>query len=406
MAVDGGPAEWPLDLDVGALLESGWRPTPFRQFILKVHSRCNLACDYCYMYEMADQGWRRQPRRMSRPIAERAARRVAEHVRTHGLTEIDVILHGGEPLLAGVEHLRHTLTALRAALPDGVVCRTRVQTNGTLLGPAFLRLFEEFGVRVGVSLDGDAAGHDRHRRHADDRGSHAEVLAGLRRLTEPRYRHLFDGLLCTIDLRNDPVATYEALLETGPPTIDFHLPYGSWDDPPPGRVPGDPAAPYGEWLVAVFDRWYGAPARETRVRLFGEIMRLVLGRPSRTEAVGLSPAAMVVVETNGALEQVDTLKSAYEGAAATPLHVLRDPFDTALLLPPVAARQIGERALADQCAACTVGRICGGGHYPSRYRAGSGFRNPSVFCPDLYRLITHIRRVVARDVVAMREGGR
>ncbi|MEU9838708.1 hypothetical protein AB0C69_05725, partial [Actinomadura sp. NPDC048032] len=35
---------------------------PFREFILKIHSRCNLACDYCYVYEMGDQSWRDQPR--------------------------------------------------------------------------------------------------------------------------------------------------------------------------------------------------------------------------------------------------------------------------------------------------------------------------------------------------------
>jgi tetratricopeptide (TPR) repeat protein len=33
-----------------------WQPTPLREFILKIHSRCDLSCHYCYMYQMADQG--------------------------------------------------------------------------------------------------------------------------------------------------------------------------------------------------------------------------------------------------------------------------------------------------------------------------------------------------------------
>ena len=50
------PAPWPLlDLDPAAMRAAGYKPTPFRQFILKVHSRCNLSCSYCYVYEMADQ---------------------------------------------------------------------------------------------------------------------------------------------------------------------------------------------------------------------------------------------------------------------------------------------------------------------------------------------------------------
>ena len=39
-----------------------WATTTLREFIVKVHSRCDLSCDYCYMYEMADQSWRSRPR--------------------------------------------------------------------------------------------------------------------------------------------------------------------------------------------------------------------------------------------------------------------------------------------------------------------------------------------------------
>jgi uncharacterized protein len=75
--------EWPFTLDISGLMASGWSPTPFREFVLKVHSRCDLACDYCYMYEMADQSWRDRPRRMSIEIAHRAAMRIGEHARGH-----------------------------------------------------------------------------------------------------------------------------------------------------------------------------------------------------------------------------------------------------------------------------------------------------------------------------------
>ncbi|HZB31352.1 MAG TPA: radical SAM protein, partial [Streptosporangiaceae bacterium] len=216
------------------------------------------------------------------------------------------------------------------------------------------------------------------------------------------YRHLFSGLLSTIDIDNDPVRTYEAMLEFEPPNIGFLLPHGNWDTPPPGRPP-DTSSPYGDWLVAVFDRWYGARTEETRIRLFDEIMRLLFGRPATGEAVGLSPVAIAVVETNGQIEQVDTLKSAYEGATGTTLHVSRDPFETALFLPSIAARQIRGLALADECRACHLHPICGAGNYAHRYRKGSGFRSPSVYCHDLKRLITRIHGVVSKDVEAIRE---
>jgi uncharacterized protein len=394
-------AEWPDTLDVRALLGQGWRPTPFREFILKVHSRCNLSCDYCYMYEMADQSWRRQPRRMARPTVDHVAVRIAEHARAKLLERVDVTLHGGEPLLAGVDHLRYTIETVRAACAPDIEVRFNIQTNGVLLETPFLELFREYGVQVGVSQDGDEEGHDRHRRWANGQGSFQAVRSGLRRLTSAPYRHLFSGLLSTVDLRNDPVRTYEAMLAFEPPAINFLLPHGNWDAPPPGRPP-DRSTPYGDWLVAAFDRWYGSPEKTTTVGLFEEITMLLFGRPSTGEAVGLSPAAIVVVETNGQIEQVDTLKSAYEGAAGTTLHVSRDPFEAALLLPSIAARQIRELALADECRECHLRLICGAGNYTHRYRSGSGFRNPSVYCHDLQLLITHIHDVVSRDLEAIR----
>jgi uncharacterized protein len=80
---------WPhAQLDVAALREAGHRAYPFRQFVVKIHSRCNLACDYCYVYEMADQGWRSQPTRMSLRVVRASVARIAEHVRAHDLRAI------------------------------------------------------------------------------------------------------------------------------------------------------------------------------------------------------------------------------------------------------------------------------------------------------------------------------
>jgi uncharacterized protein len=69
-----------------------------------------------------------------------------------------------------------------------------------------------------------------------------------------------------------------------------------------------------------------------------------------------------------------------------------------LLLPSIAARQLGLAALDETCNGCAVRRICGGGLYAHRYRPGTGFRNPSVYCPDLFRLIGHIRQRIRQDL--------
>ena len=395
---------WPYQLlDIDDLAANGWRRTPFHEFVLKVHQRCNLACDYCYVYELADQSWRDRPVAMSPQTWQAAARRMAEHVERHRLDRISVILHGGEPLLAGAERLGRIVGDIRAAVPDRCVVSVGMQTNGVMLAEPTLDLLMAYGVTVGVSLDGSAVSHDRHRRHRDGTGSHAAVERALRLLNDPRYRGSYAGLLCTIDPTSDPIDCYDALLRHAPPSIDLLLPHANWANPPQ-RPDGLGATAYGDWLVAVFDRWYDSPRPGTRIRLFEEIMHLVLGGASRSEQVGLSPVAVAVVESDGAIEQVDSLKSTYPGACATGLDVRSDSFDAALEHPGIVARQIGVAALCQDCLDCPVRQVCGAGHYAHRYRPGLGFRNPSVYCPDLRRIICHVTDRLANDLQRLRGG--
>src|SRR5882672_10478728 len=89
---------------------------PIRQVLLKIHSRCNLACDYCYVYRHADQTWRQRPRVMAKRTIDQAAARIAEHAIHHGLSSVIVVLHGGEPLLAGAHTIDYAVRAIRRAV--------------------------------------------------------------------------------------------------------------------------------------------------------------------------------------------------------------------------------------------------------------------------------------------------
>ncbi|TMR12163.1 FxsB family radical SAM/SPASM domain protein [Nonomuraea turkmeniaca] len=356
--------------------------TPFRQFVLKVHSRCDLACNHCYVYEHADQSWRGRPKVISLHTVERVASRIAEHVKQHDLEQIDVVLHGGEPLLAGHERLAAISTALRTAL-DGL-CRLglHLQTNGVRLDDRFCEVFAEHGIRVGVSLDGDRAANDRHRLFASGRSSHDQAVRAVERLRNRP--ELYAGLLCTVDVANDPIAVYEALRDLRPPRIDFLLPYATWDNPP--DRPSETA--YADWLIAIFERWQ-ADGRPTSVRLFESIIRTGRGEPSLTEAVGLEPSTMIVIDTDGSYELVDSLKVAYDGAPATGHDVFHHALDEVGSHPGVLARQGGVETLSATCQECPIVASCGGGLYTHRFRAGS-FDHPSVFCADLFKLVSHI----------------
>lgn len=363
----------------------------FREIVLKVHSRCDLACDHCYVYEHADQSWRGRPKVISPEVISRTASRLAEHATAHALPSVTVILHGGEPLLAGTARLRLVCEEFTRALDGVAALDLRIHTNGLQLSTRYLDLFAEFGVSVSVSLDGDRAANDRHRRFADGRTSHPLVLAAVDLLRTEPYRHLYQGLLCTVDVANDPVAVLDALVELAPPRVDFLLPHATWQTPP--VRPDDAPDTYARWLLRVFDHWEQL-GRPVPVRLFDSLFSTLGGGPSLTEALGLAPTDLVVVETDGNLEQVDSLKSAFEGAAATGFNVFDHAFDLVAAHPGVRARQLGLAGVSDTCRRCPVVRSCGGGLYTHRYKAdpadpsgGGGFDNPSVYCTDLRELV-------------------
>ena len=362
---------------------------PLCQIVLKVHSRCDLACDHCYVYEAADQSWRGRPKVIADDVVSQAARRIAEHAAAHALPEVQVVLHGGEPLLAGRDRLRWIITELRRVLAGICHLDLRIHTNGVRLSEDFCELFTAHQVKVGISIDGDKMANDRHRRYADGRSSYGQVVRAIELLQTGRFRALYAGLLCTIDVANDPLVVYEALVALRPPRIDFLLPHATWDHPP-SRRPGAEHE-YADWLTTIYDRWM-ADGRPAEIRTFDSIIATLRGGDSLTEALGLGPTGLVVIETDGSYEQVDSLKVAYEGAPGTGLNVFSHSLDMVARHPGVAAREQGIDGLCRTCRECPVVSSCGGGLYTHRYRDGSGFDNPSVYCADLLALISHVSR--------------
>ena len=169
---------------------------------------------------------------MSEKVIEQASRRIADHISDHRVTDVQIVLHGGEPLLVGPSRMREIISQLYSTLADKCRLDMRIHTNGVRLNEKFCELFAEYGVKVGISLDGDQTANDRHRRYADGRSSYEHVIRAIGLLQAERFRHLFAGLLCTIDIANDPVAVYDALMSLRPPRVDFLLPHATWDEPP------------------------------------------------------------------------------------------------------------------------------------------------------------------------------
>ena len=360
----------------------------FNHFVLKVASRCNLDCSYCYEYHHADQTWRTQPRFMSLDVAERAGDRIAEHARDHGLDTVHLSLHGGEPLLLGRGRLAALVEGLKARIGRSVAVTVSVQTNATLVDEAWLELFQEHRVLVNVSLDGPAEVNDRRRLDLVGAGSHGRVADALE-LLRGRGRDVFAGIYAVIDVAADPLEVVDHLASWDPPAIDLLLPDAHWSMPP-ART-GSDGDDYGRWLAAVFDAWY-SERRWGPMLIYSleQLIKLLLGGRGRMDSLGLAPFGAVGIATDGSYHALDVLKTTHEGASSLDADVRSASLDDLGAHPLIRAFRGRWQALSATCRACEWARSCGGGYYPHRYLEGAGFDRPSVYCADLEHLLQHV----------------
>ena len=140
------------------------QPTPF----------CNIACDYCYLAE------RESRRFMSLETVEASVRNILES----GLLgeELPVVWHAGEPLIASRAFYADAFDMVKRLAGPHVHVSHSIQTNGMLISDSWCDLFRKYDVRVGVSVDGPAFLHDRHRKTRSGKPTHAAVMRGIQAL--------------------------------------------------------------------------------------------------------------------------------------------------------------------------------------------------------------------------------
>ena len=364
---------------------------PIDTVLVKLASRCNLNCDYCYVYQMGDDSWRSQPKRMADATVDAMAEQLGRLVAHQG-RPLSVVFHGGEPLLVGAVRFRRICETLRLRL--GGESGLHLQTNGVLLTDEVIEACADHDVGISISIDGPADTHDRHRGDHRGRGSHTRVTSAVRRVaSHPAGGVLLSGLLAVIDLQANPGDVYYHLKSLGAPSIDLLYRDGNYDVLPAGKGTLQ-SKEYGEWMVRLLDVYLADPD-PIRVRVLDDMLRLVMGGRSRKEGLGLAEYGILVVDTDGTIAKNDTLKSADRG----------DRFDEATsavhgdLVAFVQSQDFeayheSQRPAAAVCLACPELSVCGGGMPTHRWSAANGLANPSVFCVDQLHLIASMRERV------------
>ena len=146
-------------------------PLRTRLLILQPTPFCNIDCDYCYL-----------------PTRDSSARMTTETVRLATQRLVDdgllgesftVVWHAGEPLVLPPDYYEQAIATVAQVVGSRCEVLHSIQTNGTLISDAWCELFARHRMCVGVSVDGPADLHDRHRKTRRGKGTHAAVVRGM-----------------------------------------------------------------------------------------------------------------------------------------------------------------------------------------------------------------------------------
>ena len=367
---------------------------PISQLLVKVASRCNIDCSYCYWFR--DAAVYNKPKLMSPEVLHQLLRRIEEHVTRHSLVDFPIILHGGEPLLWGIESFHRIAQACEAiTVRTGCEIPIAVTTNGLLIDDEWLNCFEARNISVAISLDGPAHIHDVHRRTFQGEGTHAAVERAARLLVS---RDIGVSALAVCNPAYSPKEYAEFFARCGIANYDIMIPDATVDEKPPSIA---------SFYNALFDVWLEAnrsrPA--VNIRIVADMITALLGNNSPTEGVGHKPIELCTVMTDGSVEAHDVLRIAGDGFTNTRFNIFDHAIDDVRNEPRWKAARDSSITLCEACRQCKFMNACGGGYLPHRFSKKNGYDNPSVYCGDLYSMFENMQSVLESHLYISKPGG-
>jgi uncharacterized protein len=341
------------------------------------------------MYNLGDTTYTHQPKFMSLNTITALANRLQSYCQAAGITYIQIVFHGGEPLLLGREYFEHCLALFKAATP-GIFIDFIVQTNGVNLDEDWYAWLQANKVRVGISIDGPRRFHDTYRVFHNGNGSYNQVSDNVRL----GINNGLTGILSVLNINIPVQEYYQEIKALGVTSVNILFPDGHYDRLPDGidknRFGNDDYTPFADWLIALFLLWKADKDRPT-LKLFENLFQLLMGENVGNQAFGKKKNTVAIIETNGNIEVADSLRSCYEGITRNNINVhtnaIEDIFDDRVFDIYYHAHDM----VCEKCLNCPVYDCCGGGFLGNRFANSNGFDNPTIYCRDIIRLVSFVQ---------------
>jgi len=363
-------------------------------------SECNLHCAYCFYLEKHALYASRPTLRMDDATLEAYVRHYI--AASEPGSEVAFTWQGGEPTLLGLDFYRRAVT-LQKQHAAGRRISNSFQTNGVLLDDEWCAFLAEHGFLVGLSLDGPAEIHNQYRVTKGGRPTHKLVMRALVLLQKHRVE--YNVLACVNHTSVDePLRVYDFLCEAGVEFIQFIPVVERLADASavrsgltlhaPGEMKGAltpwsvrPQA-YGDFLVAVFDRWVQRDVGRVFVMNIEWAFASFVGAPGTVCHHQPTCGRSLAVEHNGDVYACDHY--VYPEYRLGNLH---DDTFASMVDSPMQERFGKEKfsTLPTQCRECKVLKACWGGCPKHRFtQTASGDAGLNYLCAGFQHYFRHL----------------
>lgn len=366
---------------------------PVFQFLLvKLASRCNINCTYCYWFRDAEV--HKKPAVFTKDAEDAFCKRLEEHITENHLEEFLIIYHGGEPLLFP-KHRFITLQKKLDAIEERTGCALPrgVSTNAMLIDDQWAKILKEYNITVSVSIDGPKEIHDKYRIDLKGKGSHAETIAGVETL---RRAGIEPGFISVCNPETDPEVLLRYVVDT--------LGVKSFDVLPPDATHEDDPPPIHDYFIKLFDVWYDEYAAQgVRISTLDAMIQGMIGDPSGADTIGLGPIETVTLMTDGTMEPLDVLRIIGNGSTKTDVSVMNSSIQDVQTDLRWKTAYDASLELCDTCKACEYFDCCGGGHLAQRWSDEKQYDNPSVYCDSWKAIFDHMWKRISPTLLLQQD---
>lgn len=354
------------------------------QIVFKISERCNLACSYCYFFFRGDESYKTHPPIVPEDVVSGLIAFMRDAHENHSVERIDIVLHGGEPLLMKKRRFSAMMDRLQDETPDSLEIRFAMQTNAALIDGDWIDIFAKHQIGVGVSFDGPKEIHDEFRIDHKGRGSYDDCRAGWDKLREASDQGRLPppGLLGVINHKRDAKEIFNHFVHDLQATVlNFLLPDLHHDD----NISQEEIDGTARYLIDVFHAWLENKNNKVSIRFISEVYSPLLSDFIMDESVTYKEdyRCILTVASNGEIRTEDTVTTLDErfrnGLLNVRTHTLSDV---------VACdwwRELSEASAIrpKQCVDCAWWSVCKSGKPYNRFSKARGFDNHSVFCSAL-----------------------